>query len=140
MSDTAKTAEMTESGISKALSALARQMLDKGIAKPEARVSFESDQAPHLILGADIKQAPFEGNYYKVFHRGGLADLLASARKYIENLPSPENVIFKTYLGKLADAVDFGHQNGVDAKYVDPVRITQKAMSDNLLAAPKVLP
>jgi hypothetical protein len=46
----------------------------------------------------------------------------------------------KTYLGKLADAVDYGHENNIPAEYVDPVRITQKAMSDNLLPAPKVQP
>ena len=37
---------------------------------------------------------------------------------------------------KLADAIDYGHENNVPAKLVDPVRRAQKAVSDALLPAP----
>jgi len=63
------------------------------------------------------------------------AGILDDLDAFIAALPDPETLVLRTYLGKLADAVDYGHENGIAAEYVDPVRITQKAMSDNLLTA-----
>ncbi len=74
-------------------------------------------------------------NYY--FARGETpAECIASAWAFIKKLPDPERVILNTYSRKLADAIDYGHENNLPAKLVDPVRRAQKAVSDALLPAP----
>ena len=55
---------------------------------------------------------------------------------FLKALPDPEQAILTTYSRKLADAIDYGHENNVPAKLVDPVRRAQKAVSDALLPAP----
>jgi hypothetical protein len=64
------------------------------------------------------------------------AECIAKAWAYIKALPDPEQAILTTYSRKLADAIDYGHENNVPAKLVDPVRRAQKAVSDALLPAP----
>ena len=50
--------------------------------------------------------------------------------------PEAQLTILTTYSRKLADAIDYGHENNVPAKLVDPVRRAQKAVSAALLPAP----
>ena len=64
------------------------------------------------------------------------AKCIAKAWAFIKALPDPEQAILTTYSRKLADAIDYGHENNVPAKLVDPVRRAQKAVSDALLPAP----
>jgi len=64
------------------------------------------------------------------------AECIAKAWAFIKALPDPEQAILTTYSRKLADAIDYGHENNVPAKLVDPVRRAQKAVSDALLPAP----
>lgn len=51
----------------------------------------------------------------------------------INALPSPEEAVTHEYLGKVADAIDFGTKHSIDDKYVTPLRGVTKAMTDNLL-------
>ena len=48
--------------------------------------------------------------------------LLDEANAFIAALPDPETLVPRTYLGKLADAVDYGHQNGIAAEHIDVIR------------------
>ncbi len=64
------------------------------------------------------------------------AECIAKAWAFIKALPDPEQAILTTYSRKLADAIDYGHENNVPAKLVNPVRRAQKAVSDALLPAP----
>ncbi len=64
------------------------------------------------------------------------AKCIKGAWEYIRALPDPQTTILATYSRKLADAIDYGHENNVPAKLVDPVRRAQKATSDMMLPAP----
>jgi hypothetical protein len=125
---------MTIEEIQARLDALAAAMSGKGLIQPEARVHIE---AGGRLLVAPAWRKTAKSCYtdsVKVFTRNSIPDALDAADAWCAALPAPETLTMRTYLGKLADAVDYGHANGIPAEYVDPVRITQKAMSDNLLA------
>jgi len=126
---------MTIEEIQKRLDALATAMIGKGLVAPEAVVTIASGGRLYVHLnwigqGSSKKE-------YKFFYKGCIKDAIDAADAWVSALPTAETITMTTYLGKLADAVDYGHANGIPAEYVDPVRVTQKAMSDNLLEAQK---
>ena len=123
---------MTIEEIQARLDALAAAMADKGLRQPEAQVGILSGGRNHVYVHWAV-----EKDGYKFFHIDSIPEALDAADAWCAALPTSETITMQTYLGKLADAVDYGHTNGIPAEYVDPVRITQKAMSDNLLGAPE---
>jgi len=128
---------MTIEQIQARLDALASAMADKGLIMPEAKALIEAG-GRLLVVPAWRKTAKsFYADACEVFARDSIPAALDAADAWVASLPTAEAIATTTYLGKLADAVDYGHSNGIPAEYVDPVRITQKAMSDNLLGSPK---
>ena len=123
---------MTIEEIQARLDALAAAMADKGLRQPEAQVGILSGGRNHVY----VHWAGAKGGY-KFFHIDSIPAAIDAADAWCAALPTAEALTMTTYLGKLADAVDYGHTNCIPAEYVDPVRITQKAMSDNLLGAPE---
>ena len=100
-----------------------------GWVRPEAKLTITANGQMHVYLNAS------SGNY--TFQRGDHpAESIAKAWAYIKKLPNPEQAVLTTYSRKLAAAIDYGHENNVPAKLVDPVRRAQKAVSDSLLPAP----
>lgn len=126
---------MTIEQIQAELAALVVAMMDKGIKTPNAEFCISANESRmHVLLRADQSTGPWL--YGLEFAYGeNPRNCFDIAAEIIAAVPSKEHLAMKTYLGKLADAVDYGHENGIAAEYVDPVRITQKAMSDNLLTA-----
>ena len=51
----------------------------------------------------------------------------------INAMPSTDERVTREYLGKVADAIDFGTKHSIDDKYVTPLRGVTKVMTDNLL-------
>ncbi len=128
---------MTIEEIQARLDALAAGMAEKALIMPEAKALIEAG-GRLLVVPAWRKTAKsFYADACEVFARYSIPESLDAADAWCAALPSAETITMRTYLGKLADAVDYGHTNGIPSEYVDPVRITQKAMSDNLLGAPK---
>ena len=102
-----------------------------GWAQPEAEFSLRANSTSVVHL-----RSWHENNTYH-FARGDTpAECIAKAWAFIKALPDPEQAILTPYSRKLADAIDYGHENNVPAKLVDPVRRAQKAVSDALLPAP----
>ena len=60
-------------------------------------------------------------------------DAFASTFAAIAALPSPEEAVTREYLGKVADAIDYGTKHSIDDKYVTPLRGVTCAMTENLL-------
>lgn len=123
---------MNEQQIINRLVAAQTALVEKLAAQPKLALSisfYQSGKLSVVVYGADNYESI--GRIMAETFTGVLDDLDA----FIAALPDPETLVLRTYLGKLANAVDYGHQNGIAAEYVDPVRITQKAMSDNLLTA-----
>lgn len=128
---------MTIEEIKAALDKLTAAMLEKGITAPSAELTLRGHGEKHYVsLMCRVAAREFEGEWLKQFHSETVADALAAASAYIAARPTPETAAMHEYMRRLGKAVDFGVANGIAAEYVDPVRITQKAMTDNLLAAP----
>jgi len=118
--------------IQAALDEIAAAMVEKGFIQPVGRYWMESGVGGQCICGWRKDENSFYQDALQIF-QGEPSDSIVAAREWVAAQPTIENRAMKTYLGKLADAVDFGAANNIAAEYVDPVRITQKAMSDNLL-------
>lgn len=128
---------MTIEEIQAALDSLQDAMSEKGIIMPDPRLTIRGHGArPYVGLMCAMTQNAFDGEHMKVIMGDTVADAIASAVAYIAAFPAPEVAAMHKYMRKLGEVVDFGVANGIAAEYVDPVRITQKAMTDNLLAAP----
>ena len=58
------------------------------------------------------------------------------ADRIIAALPSPDTANLQRHMRRVADCIDAAHSDGIADEYVTPLRVTVKAMSDNLLIAP----
>ena len=125
---------MTIEEIQARLDALATAMIGKGLRQPEPDATIEAGGTLRVVARWRKDAKSFYGDASEYFRRDSIPEALDAADAWCAALPAAETITMRTYLGKLADAVDYGHSNGIPAEYVDPVRITQKAMSDNLLA------
>ena len=65
---------------------------------------------------------------------------LDDADRIIAALPDLENAKLHRHMARVADCIDAAHSDGIADEYVTPLRLTVKAMSDNLLAAPDAKP
>ena len=61
---------------------------------------------------------------------------LDDADRIIAALPDPETAKLNRHIARVADCIDAAHSDGIDDEYVTPLRLTVKAMSDNLLTGP----
>ncbi len=112
---------------------LRKALGDAGIKTPHAEMWVRGDEK--FIVHLTGQSFPL-GNSYEFIHVDTVEEGFARAWAFIKALPDPEQAILTTYSRKLADAIDYGHENNVPAKLVDPVRRAQKAVSDALLPAP----
>lgn len=128
---------MTIEEIQAALDKLTAAMLEKGITTPSADLTLKAHGGkPYVSLFCSSLECEFDGKWMKSCPGETVDESLSAASAYIAARPTPETAAMHKYMRKLGEAVDFGVANGIAAEYVDPVRITQKAMTDNLLAAP----
>ena len=124
--------------IQSAMNALVAQMLAKGVVTPKAEFIVCANETFALHLQSDYNSRCLNGEWLKTKIAATPGELITWGNDFVSGLKSAEEKVLRTYLVKLADAVDYGHINGIAAEYVDPVRITQKAMTENLLSAPAV--
>ena len=64
---------------------------------------------------------------------------LDDADRIIAALPDISTAKLRNHMARVAACIDKAHADGIADEYVTPLRVTVQAMSDNLLAAPKVL-
>ena len=101
--------------------------------QPDASITMSGNAKPYVVLAERYSSAGYKHEFVR---RDTPAECVTAAWAFIAALPDPETVILSTYSRKLADAIDYGHENNVPAKLVGPVRRAQKAVSDMLLPAP----
>jgi len=106
------------------IDALVAEMLDKGVIKPEAEVDIYQDSFSVWIKSL-YDQEPFEGDSMKLFYT------FEAAHEYIAKLPSPEDMVTKEYLTRVASAVDYATENSIADEYVTPLRNVTCAMTEN---------
>lgn len=76
---------------------------------------------------------------YHVFHyaKGDTPEAaLADADAAIAALPDPATAKLHNHMARVADCIDKAAADGIADEYVTPLRMTVKAISDNLLAPP----
>ena len=61
---------------------------------------------------------------------------LDDADRIIAALPDLGSAKLHRHMARVADCIDAAHSAGIADEYVKPLRLTVKAMSDNLLAGP----
>ena len=61
---------------------------------------------------------------------------LDDADRIIAAVPDLDTAKLYSHMTRVADCIDIAKANGIPDEYVTPLRVTVKAMSDNLLAAP----
>lgn len=124
---------MTIEEIQEALAELVAAMVEKGIKTPHAQLHVMDSGKFALHADCAYDKKPFDGRSYFVEQSGTATGCFDKARAYIAALPSPEDQITQQYLGKVADAIDYGTKHSIDDKYVTPLRGVTKQMTDNLL-------
>jgi hypothetical protein len=79
------------------------------------------------------------GDRYHIFHyaKGDTPEAaLADADAAIAALPDPVTAQHHNHMERVAACIDQAAADGIDDQYVTPLRMTVKAISDNLLAPP----
>ena len=130
---------MTLEEIQAALDQLVTDMMAKNVVQPQAEIQIRSGMAKPISvsLWCSTETRCFDGEYLKGFYSNPTPEAaLEAARVYIAAMPDPETTVMRTYLGKLADAVDFATEHSIADEFVEPVRLARAAMTDNLLPPP----
>ncbi len=109
---------------------LAKELGEAGVMRPEAQIWIRANARTTVYLDGHDFQSKF-------FNGETVEECAAQAEKFISEIPDPQVLVLQNYAKKLADAIDYGHENNVPDKLVDPVRRAQKATSDMMLLAPK---
>lgn len=115
---------------------LRKAMSEAGIKTPHAELWVRGDEK--FLAHLSGNGFPL-GKTYEFITAETADDALAKAFAFIEALPDPDQAIMTRYSRKLADAIDYGHENNIADHLVDPVRRAQKAVSDALLPAPSAV-
>lgn len=124
---------MTIEEIQTALAELVAAMVEKSVITPRAQINLPDSGRFAIHCDCNYAHKPFDGRNYFVEQGDTVPECIDKARAYIAALPSPEEAVTREYLGKVADAIDFGTKHSIDDKYVTPLRGVTKAMTDNLL-------
>jgi len=90
----------------------------------------------------DLYREYGNGNDYIIGTATGVTvnGALDDAERIIAALPRLDDAKLHRHMARLADCVDQARDDGIADEYVQPLRITVAAMSENLLAAPEDAP
>jgi len=120
------------------LYAIGTAILDKTDEKPWLAPTLNiKDNACSVDLFKALRIGTDRGKDYIGTGKGGTPEAaLDDADRIIAALPDLENVKLHRHMARVADCIDAAHSDGIADEYVTPLRLTVKAMSDNLLAGP----
>lgn len=130
---------MTLEEIQAAIDQLVTDMMAKNVVQPRAEFTIKSgEHRPFSVaLWCSTEARCFDGDYLRGLYSNPTPEAaLEAARSYIAALPDPETKVMRTYLGKLADALDYATEHSIADEFVEPVRLARQAMTDNLLPPP----
>lgn len=99
--------------------------------------------APYVAIQDDVCRIALYctkgSDRYHVFHtaRGATPEAaLDDADAAIAALPDPKTTKLHNHMKRVAECIDKAAADGIADEYVTPLRMTVKAISDNLLAPP----
>lgn len=114
-------------------------MLAKGLVKPEARFSLNSDAAPHVSISWDKPNRPAH-SYDRNWTSGKgetIEEKLSSLEAYISELPGKDEAALRNFMDALGNVIDMGRANGIDVAFVNPLTEMMKKLSENALTYQK---
>jgi hypothetical protein len=109
-------------------------MVEKGLASPRVDVWVSDRFTVHLDWSP---VTPIDGKSFKFFSGSPIFAVVKAAQDWVDALPSPEEAGIRRYMEQVAKTIEVGREENIPDQYVVPFREVQKAMTDNLLPAPK---
>ena len=122
---------MNEQEMQAAVDQLVKDMMDKGLRKPDARLVFKSGCEPMAGVSAGVYGEA--DHWYQYPSAPTVADALDSARAIIAALPDAETTRLKNFMGALGKVIDLGRDLGVDVDFINPLTATMKRLSENVI-------
>lgn len=121
--------------IQKRLAAMVVAMTDKGFEQPTAELRINpTGEYPECWLSSKGEREI--GTFSTEIVRGDtISETLSAADAHIARQKTGSEADLEEYMKRVAKAADYGKGKGIDDEYVAPLRMTIKAMSDNLLEA-----
>ena len=130
--------DMDVTEITARLYAIGAAILDKTGERPWLAPTLNiKDNACQVDLYMAMRTGSDRGKDHIGIGKGDTPEAaLDDADRIIAALPDLENVKLHRHMARVAGCIDAAHSDGIADEYVTPLRLTVKAMSDNLLAGP----
>lgn len=109
---------------------LTAMMVEKGIPNPKAEVWLKNGELWQVNLWGN--GIAITGGLI-VFSDGSLEDSIDAAEKHIAALPSTAERNLRAFQKKVAEAIDLGNANGIEAQWLNPLVETARALASNAL-------
>ena len=126
---------MTTEQIQAALAELVTAMIGKGVVTPSAQIWISAHEPLTVYIKAGDRS--FNGHDFKFIKAETDNEVFATARAYIDAMPSPEQTIITRHMGLLAAVVEHGREHSLPDEYVTPAQVALQAMTENLLTVAK---
>lgn len=109
---------------------LTAMMVEKGIPIPKTEVWLKNGELWQVNLWGN--GIAITGGLI-VFCDGSLEDSIDAAEKHIAALPSAAERNLRAFQKKVAEAIDLGNANGIEAQWLNPLVETDRALASNAL-------
>lgn len=124
---------MTSKEIAQRLKLMEEKYVDTFGKKPLNDLNLRIEVAGDCIITIG---EPHSWSSLRYIRTESIESALTQAEEFINDLPTQEELNEKEYLKRVSDAIDYAHEHSIEDRYVAPLRDVNKAISDNLLAAP----
>ena len=109
-----------------------------------AAILDKTGERPWIAPRIDIADGVCNVNLFRAYEYGSIGTAkgytpeaaLDDADRIIAALPDINTAKLDRHMARVADCIDVAHKDGIADEYVTPLRVTVKAISDNLLAKP----
>ena len=123
---------MTQKEMQAAVDGLAKLMGEKGLLRPEARISITSSAQSRVFLEWE-KPEGAHADEFKFFRADAVSDAIERAFAWIASQPSPEERHLREFQTALGHLIDRGRANGIDVAFVNPLAETARALAENAI-------
>lgn len=128
---------MNTKEIQKRVDALADAMTAKGLSQAGAKIQVNSHEKEFLVIlkWVDVSKPDhsLDRTGYEFIRASTPEEALANADEFISKLPTADETRINQFMGALASVIDLGNQNGVDVEFINPLKVTMKKLSENVI-------
>ena len=96
-------------------------------------LTIEALSDPRLHIHYNPKFTDDWNDDCREYFRGDIMTMLADAAAWVQAQPTRAEAERNAYLGKLADAVEYGRKIGIDDALVNPLVEAMKRLSENII-------